>query len=278
MLLDLFVILGYSNAINGYYDNSWNHNHMKAVGDSRVRKPQTVTKGRQAVLLINEDKVYPAHIRCDASDNVCVQTVAEHCRACAGYAAEVSAQGLKDIAYLAGLLHDMGKFTAAFRGYIERAAAGEDVRRGSVNHTFAGVRFVMERWYDPGAESMKNLTCEIIAFAIGSHHGLFDCVSPEGKDGFLHRMTKEDIGFKEAKESFLTLCAGPLEVDELFIKAEREVAALCGRCRNLVDNERAMRFHLSLLARIVLSAVIDGDRQDTAEFMMKLPHTRQWRI
>lgn len=227
--------------------------------------------------MINEDKVYPAHIRWDANNNACVQTVAEHCRTCAEYAADVSVRGLNNTAYLAGILHDMGKFTAVFRDYIERASVGENVRRGSVNHTFAGVRFVMERWHDPDAESIKNLTCEIIAFAIGSHHGMFDCVSPEGKDGFLHRVTKEMIGYEEARENFLTRCAGFEELDKLFIQAEREIGALCDQCRNLVDNEQTMRFHLSLLARMVLSAVIDGDRRDTANFMMDIPQVGLWR-
>ena len=80
---------------------------------------------------------YYAHI----SDDGRRQTVAEHCRKDASYAAEcLSSVGLSNTAYLAGLMHDTGKLTQEYQTYLERAARGEAVRRGSVVHTFAGVR------------------------------------------------------------------------------------------------------------------------------------------
>ena len=35
----------------------------------------------------------------------------------------------------------------------------------------------------------------------------------------------------------------------------------------MTENQEELLFHLALLARQILSAVIEGDRRDTAEFM-----------
>ena len=130
---------------------------------------------------------YSAHIRHDEAGQECVQSVEEHCRNCAHYASEQNVAGLRNAAYLSGLIHDMGKYTVTFRDYITRASLGEPVRRGSVNHTFAGVRFALERWHISDKPTPRNMACEIIAVAAGAHHGMFDCIDPDGKDGLLHR-------------------------------------------------------------------------------------------
>ena len=42
-----------------------------------------------------------------------------------------------DIACLAGLLHDLGKYTQAFQDYLKRSLSGEAVTRGEVIHGLA---------------------------------------------------------------------------------------------------------------------------------------------
>lgn len=75
------------------------------------------------------------------------QSLRDHCRRSAKYAYDaLEAVGLGMCAMLAALVHDMGKACERFMEYLEAAAAGKDVRRGSVNHTFAGVRFLLERY------------------------------------------------------------------------------------------------------------------------------------
>lgn len=170
-------------------------------------------------------------------------------------------------AYLAGLLHDMGKYTEEYRAYIEAAAAKQKVRRGSVNHTYAGVRFILERWHRQ--PFLKRLTCELLAVAVGSHHGLFDIFSKDGADGFLKRLQKEGIHYDEAKAAFLEQCAEEQELDALFCRAFQEVDAVVQKFYDTFKNlkEEEMHFYVSLLARFLMSAVMDGDRRDTAGFM-----------
>lgn len=193
----------------------------------------------------------------------CVQT-AEYASAC------VENIGLYHMAYLAGLLHDMGKATKKYNDYLEAAFAGESVVRGSVNHTFAGVIYILENFHIQSASPMEKLIAEIISYAIGGHHGLFDCVDLEGKNGFLHRLQKDkaELCYEEALNNFLEQVADKKEIERLFRKATEEFRTLFEKLQ--IDWEKKLQkifFQISLLARLLLSCVIYGDRRDTKEFM-----------
>lgn len=209
---------------------------------------------------------YPAHIEIEETREERVQTVEQHCRNCARYAAAAAPSGLKQLCYLAGLLHDMGKYTEKFKAYITAAARGEPVRRGSVNHTFAAVRFLFNRWHRDSGQTLHNMAAELLAFACGSHHGQFDCVSIEGKDGYLHRLEAEGVEYEEAVENYLRYCAQPEELDRLFEEAEQEVVKAQNLLGGCSKTKEEIYFYFSLIARMALSAVIEGDRRDTAEF------------
>ena len=89
------------------------------------------------------------------------QTVTEHSLHCAELAADcICKSGLRNTAYLAGILHDMGKFKEEFQEYLFRSANGEAVQRGSVIHTFSGVRYVLSRYHtDNNDEYEHNDVC-----------------------------------------------------------------------------------------------------------------------
>ncbi|MGM9647312.1 MAG: CRISPR-associated helicase Cas3' [Eubacteriales bacterium] len=213
---------------------------------------------------------YLAHIAEDGRE----QTVQQHSRAAAKYASDaLDGIDLSNTAYLAGLLHDAGKFKLEFTEYLlDAVMRKKTVKRGSVNHTFAGVRFTLERWHKAEELSYCEIAAELLAFAIGAHHGLFDCVDEKRELGFLYRQTKDGIHYEESIKNFLTQCANHQELGKLFLASVEELTPVIDKLSALSqqsDDEMAnseMNFYIGLLGRMLLSAVIDGDRRDTAEF------------
>ena len=69
---------------------------------------------------------YPAHFRRAADGSIEIQTVSEHNRNTAEIAAErLRGVRLAKTGYLAGLLHDCGKYQLAYSSYLEKIMAGE---------------------------------------------------------------------------------------------------------------------------------------------------------
>ena len=209
---------------------------------------------------------YPAHIR-QTADGRQSQTVADHLLQTAlGCEKLLKPVGLAKTGYLSGLLHDMGKLTNEFSDYIQKAASGKSVPRGSVNHTFAGVRWLWKRYHRPTSETTDvyvNATCELLALAVGAHHGQFDCIDPDAKDGFLHRL-EQPISYDEAVGNYISLCFPETELDRLFLCAVDEMSAVILAAQK---NGSISHFYFSMLYRLVLSALIEADRSDTARFM-----------
>lgn len=215
---------------------------------------------------------YLAHIQRDPSGAItAVQSVSEHCHNTARYAAAaLEPVGLSASGETAGLLHDLGKYTQQFQRYIKDGIGA----RGSINHTFAGVSLFLNRYSTSDAEDFSGIVSELLALAAGGHHGLFDCVDERQKNGFQHRLTKADIGYEEAQDAFFHLCTSQEELDHWFHLALEELTPvlehICSMTGDEASGERydqETAFYSGLLSRLLLSAVIEGDRRDTAEFM-----------
>lgn len=216
---------------------------------------------------------YPAHIR-KVDGKKYIQTVEEHCRGVAEIAAELLRDiGLEKTAYLTGMVHDLGKFSENFKNYIEKAADGEKVQRGSVNHTFAGVRFLLEKHSDEQLSGFSDIVLEILAYAVGAHHGLFDCVDDNNNNGFTKRMQKEGIDYLNAAQEFLKICCSEQDIEDLLKQSEKEFLPVFNEIEKLADNADAkiqntqITFYIGFLARLILSAIIEADRSDTSQFM-----------
>lgn len=216
---------------------------------------------------------YPAHIR-KVDDKKYVQTVEEHCRGVSEIAAELLSDiGLEKTAYLAGMVHDLGKFSENFKNYIEKAADGEKVQRGSVNHTFAGVRFLLEKHSDEQLSGFSDIVLEILAYVVGAHHGLFDCVDDNNNNGFTKRIQKDGIDYFNAAQEFLKICCSKQDIEDLLKQSEKEFLPVFNEIEKLADNVDAkiqntqITFYIGFLARLILSAIIEADRSDTSQFM-----------
>ncbi len=217
---------------------------------------------------------YLAHIREDGTKQTCT----EHCINTATIASSLlSAVSLSKTGYLAGLLHDMGKFNDKFLNYIQTVSAGKEYKGPKVIHTFTGVSYILKKYHiSEEADSFDKLTSEIIALSIGSHHGLFDIYhETDDYNAFVYRMEKQPNYDKEAVDNFFAECASEEVVDSLFKISKEEIRKLytnmvmyLKRAKN--DQQRDIKemfFFLYLLVRLVLSAVVEGDRKDTSAFM-----------
>ncbi len=210
-----------------------------------------------------DSETYPAHIRFDNGVPV-IQTNTAHCEAVGRIARKILEDvGLGNTGYFAGKVHDGGKFTDESRKYLVDAVEGRYVSRGSVNHTFAGVRYVMNKWHSDSEDPMT-ITAEHIAFAAGSHHGMFDLIDKDGKSGFEHRLTKDIPYIQKAVERLDSETSW--DMDECMKEATKEITAVYSRFSDNGEEDN-LPFYESLLSRLILSAVIEGDRRNTAEFM-----------
>ena len=211
-----------------------------------------------------------AHIVKDnASNTMRVQTCAEHAIGTASLAAEYLAeQGLFHTGYLSGLLHDCGKFTDEFNAYLREAALGKPVQKGCVIHTFAGVRYFLDYFHSKGNLNIEDISAEILAVCVGSHHGMIDLWDPQQNSGFEHRMSKQPEYDIRAIEAFHEECLSEGEVSELYTKACGEIIGFYkGELAGWIKKEDEGSFALGLLVRLISSALVDADRTDTAGFM-----------
>ncbi len=212
-----------------------------------------------------------AHIR-EVNGVTEEQTVRDHSYDTAKYAATVlEPVGLDKTGFLAGLLHDMGKLTTEFQNYLQKAANGEPVVRGSVIHSSIGAMYVLNHFH--GDNSIGYLAArEIIAFSVGAHHGLVDAIDVKGESKFAYwlQRDKDEIFYDEAVKNFFNEVCSESEIEEMFLKAVKEIGELLKKLTTHIKQRSETMAYLGLLSRLVLSAVIEGDRRDTCEYMLKL--------
>ena len=202
-----------------------------------------------------------------------IQTVDEHLKQVAKYNIQnLEKCNLTNLCKIISLYHDCGKYTEEFTEYIKNATSDDEntrkkAVRGSVNHTFAGVCLNFKNHYTD--DDYDILTSEIIAFVCGSHHGQFDCLNEDGKDGFEHR---KNIDVELVTESFYKLSTNKNELDYLFKQAVDEVKNIVAIIKTMLcsvgksDKSNCRYFYFSLLCRLLLSSLVDADRRDAMEF------------
>jgi CRISPR-associated endonuclease/helicase Cas3 len=223
--------------------------------------------------------MYIAHI----NDRGEVQTTKEHSINSAQIAKKrLEAIGLGNLAYLAGVLHDAGKCSKEFNKYISDAVAGLSVKKGSVIHSFAGCGYMMAKFHTNNLD-IPDLTAELVAYSIGAHHGLFDCINSNGESEFKNRQEKQPEYDANAMKEYFSECVSENDIEDMFFLANKDVERVIGTLQALVDSEKPDKysteflFYVGLLERLLLSSVIDGDHTDTYSFMSghKIPEDKE---
>jgi len=168
--------------------------------------------------------------------------------------------GCPHLGELCGLIHDAGKAKQEFQAYL---LSGDRRLRGKINHTSAGARYIVER-YGKSTDVYQACTAQVVALAVCSHHsGLIDCIDTNGHDRFRSRLYPDkDIGYDESITNFESECIEAETLDALFQKAVEETRQILEPILRREDLKLEKPFYFALLARYLLSCVIDADRYD----------------
>lgn len=209
------------------------------------------------------------------------QTVEEHLQGVQRLASRYGRTiGVEHLAGLAGLLHDMGKYSDRFRNYIlEAVSHPEDTsKRGTVDHSTAGGRLLYEVFHSEGSSVPEKLLAEMVGNAIISHHGsLHDFQSPELTSGYLRRVDKNyekksekeseelkqeseklDEEFRAVVEAFHQKVLGQEDFQSY---AEQGVLELTDFVK-----QNGQKLLPTLLIKYIFSCLVDADRTDTRCF------------
>jgi CRISPR-associated endonuclease/helicase Cas3 len=153
--------------------------------------------------------------------------------------------GAEKLGRVAGLLHDLGKYTREFQLRLSGAF-------GKVDHTTWGARIACERYGQVG---------RLLAYGIAGHHaGLAN-----GVDGIVRRALKDRLE-NEPKHGLLSIWKEQLDLPD--------PAGL--RVSGFEARKERIGFQQSMLARMLFSCLVDADYLDTEEFYTGTPRDRQY--
>lgn len=182
--------------------------------------------------------------------------------------------GLPEIGKILGLLHDFGKASKVYQDYL-RSSEGlinpdEDdyvdykAMKGRIDHSTAGAQLAYKKLAGRGREG--KVLAQFLALALASHHsGLIDCLKPDGVNEFQRRITKDDkdTHLAEAMENLPNI---EKSLDEILSQPIEQLF-----WKKMIDmkdgkDDVSLPFRHGLLARFLLSCLLEADRLNTADF------------
>lgn len=211
--------------------------------------------------------LYIAHIR--ESDKQ-IQTVEEHLIAVKELAESYGEKvGVKHLTGLAGILHDIGKYTLEFRDYILEAVNNPNSppKRGSVDHSTAGGKLLYELFHTKNFSPYQGILAEIVGNAIISHHAtsLQDFLNPNLESNFLNRVRdKELVEFEMTKENFFKFVISKQNFHDYVNRAVKELETFLAK-----EPAESIEKKLMFLTKFIFSTLIDADRTNTRLFEVK---------
>ncbi len=189
---------------------------------------------------------YLAHVRRNDDGSFAIHHLEDHLRAVADLAGDfASSFGQAEWGRLAGLWHDLGKYSAAFQSYIARESGFDqeahiEGAKGRVNHSSAGALHAVEKLGGKG---------RLLAYLIAGHHaGLPDWYSDEHALASLSQRL-EDRQYLEA-------------IFDVTIPTDVQDPADAPSSKPLGGEAG-----LAIWLRMLFSCLVDSDFLDTERFM-----------
>ncbi|MCC2097787.1 MAG: CRISPR-associated endonuclease Cas3'', partial [Hyphomicrobiales bacterium] len=169
------------------------------------------------------------------------QLLRDHLVGTAGIAAAMGEPlGLKKAVYIAGLLHDLGKFTREFQKRLEGGKP--------VDHSTAGARLLLDL-----CKPQERFVAELCAYAILGHHA-----------GLPDRQASEDSRGSCMNDRLEAFTEWPDEIWKSELVLDTAGMAPQGFSYKRLLQENA--FTLSVMGRMIFSCLVDADFRDTEAF------------
>ena len=176
-----------------------------------------------------------------------LELVANGDAATLGAARFAAAFGAGEWGHIAGLWHDLGKYSREFQEYLEVASQAESdrhsLRKRRVDHSTAGAQHAAKR--------CRGISGRVLAYCIAGHHaGLPDENAPSGQSGLADRLQKTGLpDYSDAPKQLLNH-APPTELR-----------------LNWHPDAARRPFQLSVFCRLLYSCLVDADYLATEAFM-----------
>jgi len=193
-----------------------------------------------------EETLYYAHSR-KGEDKFRWQLLKDHLNNTANLAEAFGTDaGISELAKMAALLHDIGKYSKEFQRRLDGSG-------GKVDHATAGAKEIRALF---NKDQNQKFLADMLAYCIAGHHtGLPDYGSPADVDGdgtLLSRVEKKALKDYSAYQNEIR----PADL------------SLPARLRIKPDKKHP-GFSFAFLTRMVFSALVDADFQETETYMNK---------
>lgn len=186
-----------------------------------------------------------------------------------------SALGLPLCGKLLGLIHDLGKYSAAFQKYIRDVTGlnGDEAKaktqdQEKIDHSTSGAQYV---WDAYASKRIPDSLAQILCVVLMSHHsrtGMKDFVDLTGQSPFLRRLFTRDEkthkreSVKNAPQEIITEIDTLLNSHALVDEFKNVIASINTHTKEHITRQNTF----SLLTRFLFSCLLDADRISTIDF------------
>ena len=221
--------------------------------DCEVLEPESLRKALEQearrlaelykiVLPAERKSQYYAHTK-DGTNESEWQPLVEHLTRVAEYAAGFGSDaGVTELARIAGMFHDLGKYSKEFQSRLRGAKV-------KVDHATAGAKELLQVFKGTPQEPLATL----LAYCVSGHHtGLLDYGNPSDLPGDSTLMAR-------LKTNVCDYSAYKSEVDVSVLELPQRL--------HLRPLKGQLGFSFAFMTRMVYSALVDADFLETEEFM-----------
>lgn len=159
------------------------------------------------------------------------------------------------------LSHDRGKAKSTWQDYLCNHGK-------QVSHSKTGMVWAEDLWKELFKDKKSNIyqrfIRDMMAYVIGAHHGIFDCLNPDTKQNNIDTKIRSEREEPDLEDINLQYEEMFKEYD--FLKLYQEAINRGSKKLAVHGDKKSILFQIGLITRIWLSQLIDADWSDAAAF------------